>query len=226
MEVIILAGGMGTRLREVVADVPKPMAPIKGKPFLDYLLNWVLEYEVTKLVFAVGYKAEIIKGHFGNVFHGIPVFYSEETEPLGTGGAIVKALNFIEGENAMIINGDTYFPINLDWFNMFHQTSGRALSIALKEMKDFDRYGTVLLAGDTVTGFKEKMPLETGLINGGIYSLNKAFIQSMILPAVFSFEQAILEQQSLTGNLKAVAFTNVFIDIGIPTDYKKACEEL
>lgn len=226
MEVIVLAGGMGTRLRELIKDVPKPMAPIKGKPFLVYLLNWVIQFPVKRIVFAVGYKADVIKEYFGNSFHNIPVIYAEEKEPLGTGGAITNALNFVTSAQVTIINGDTYFPIDLKSFNAFHQKSDSQLSIALKEMTDFERYGSVELAGEVITGFKEKQPIKKGFINGGIYILNRAFLQNLNLPSEFSFEQAVLEKEVLTGKLKAMAFDDTFIDIGVPVDYKKACAEL
>jgi D-glycero-alpha-D-manno-heptose 1-phosphate guanylyltransferase len=226
MEVIILAGGMGTRLRELVKDVPKPMAPIKGKPFLDYLLNWVMQYPVKKFVFAVGYKADVIKEYFGNSFQNIPIIYAEENQPLGTGGAITNALSFVSSAEVTIINGDTYFPIDLELFNAFHQKSGSSLSIALKEMTDFERYGSVDLAGNVITAFKEKQPIKKGFINGGIYILNRAFLQNLNLPLQFSFEQTVLEKEVLTGKLNAMVFNDTFIDIGVPIDYKMACEKL
>jgi len=226
MEVIVLAGGMGTRLRELVKDVPKPMAPINGKPFLVYLTNWIIKFPVTKIVFAVGYKADVIKDYFGDSFHNIPIVYAEEKEPLGTGGAITNALSFVTGDQVTIINGDTYFPIDLESFNAFHQKSGGQLSIALKEMTDFERYGSVDFSGDVITGFKEKQPIKKGFINGGIYILNKAFLQNLNLPSQFSFEQKVLEKEVLTGKLKGMAFNDTFIDIGVPVDYKKACAEL
>lgn len=226
MEVIILAGGLGVRLREVIQDIPKPMAPIRSKPFLHYLLEWVSQYPVTKIVLAVGYKSDVIKAYFGDNFNGVPLLYAQESEPLGTGGAILNALTFIESEEVTIINGDTYFPVDLSLFADFHKTSGGDLSIALKEMHDFDRYGTVRRAGDIIVGFEEKKPLKTGLINGGIYVLSKAFLAGLNLPLKFSFEQAVLEKQASTGKLRAMVFTETFIDIGIPADYKKACEWL
>ena len=226
MEVIILAGGLGVRLRDVIQDIPKPMAPIRTKPFLSYLLDWVLKYPVTKIILAVGYKSEVIKSHFGDNFNGIPLFYAQEQEPLGTGGAILNALNYVDGPDVTIINGDTYFPIDLELFNEFHEISNGALSIALKEMVDFDRYGTVNKDGDIIIGFEEKKPLEIGLINGGIYVLSKKFLEDLNLPAKFSFEQEILEKQASTGILRALVFTETFIDIGIPEDYKKACDWL
>jgi D-glycero-alpha-D-manno-heptose 1-phosphate guanylyltransferase len=226
MEIIILAGGMGTRLQGVVNNVPKPMAPIQGKPFLDYLLKWITDYPVSKIIFSVGHKADVIKEHYGNVFNSIPVSYAEENQPLGTGGAILNALKYTIGDNVLIVNGDTYFPINLTLFRDFHIATESNLSVALKEMVDFERYGTVSLAIDTVVGFKEKQPLEKGLINGGIYFLKREFLTAMQLPVKFSFEQEVLEKEAATGNLKATIFNDTFIDIGVPEDYKKACEQL
>lgn len=226
MEVIILAGGMGTRLQGVVHQVPKPMAPVKGRPFLNYLLNWLLNYPVSRIVFSVGYKADIIKHHFGNVFNNIPVLYAEEQEPLGTGGAILNALKYTTDNDVLIVNGDTYFPVDIDRFLKFHTTAKSNLTVALKEMENFDRYGTVELLQDTIKGFKEKKPLKKGLINGGIYLVKKDFFKARHLPVRFSLEQEILEKEAGTGNLKGIVFTDVFIDIGIPSDYQKACEQL
>jgi D-glycero-alpha-D-manno-heptose 1-phosphate guanylyltransferase len=226
MEIVILAGGLGTRLQGVVNDVPKPMAPIKGKPFLDYLLKWMLKYPVSKIVFSVGYKADVIKSHFGNVYEGIPVAYAEEIEPLGTGGAIVNAFKFTTDDDILVVNGDTYFPIDLDIFYKSHTNSKNKFTIAIKKMENFDRYGTVELSGNTITGFKEKQPLDKGLINGGIYVTNKDFVESKLLPPKFSLEQEVLELEAQTGNLKAMIFTDTFIDIGVPEDYQQACDQL
>jgi NDP-sugar pyrophosphorylase family protein len=226
MEVIILAGGMGTRLKGVVNDVPKPMAPIKGKPFLDYLFSWMLTYPISKIVFSVGYKAAVIKDYFGDIYNQIPVFYAEELEPLGTGGAILNALHYTNEEDVLIINGDTYFPIDLDIFLKFHIVSNSRFTIALKEMENFNRYGSVEFSQNTINGFKEKQPLLKGLINGGIYLIKKDFLEERALPVKFSLEQEVLEQEAYTGNLKAMVFTDTFIDIGVPEDYQKACNQL
>ncbi len=223
MDVIILAGGMGTRLREIVSDVPKPMAPIKDKPFLEYLLNWLSGYSsVTKFVLAVGYKSEVIVQHFGDSFKGIPVCYINELEPLGTGGAIANALKACDSDDVLIINGDTYFPINIDSFEEFHHTNKKPISIALKKMEEFERYGTVDINQNSIVKFNEKMYCRKGLINGGIYIISKKWLEGKNYPAKFSFEKDTLEKNVSENSLGGKVFEDIFIDIGIPEDYAKA----
>jgi len=224
MEVIVLAGGMGTRLRAVISDLPKPMAPVNNKPFIEYLFIWLSKYPVTRIILSVGYKAEIISDYFGDNFQNIPLVYVKEPEPLGTGGAIKLALNQVIDDEFLIINADTYFPVDLDIFKDFHERTGSKLSIVLKKMTNFDRYGTVELKDKTILNFNEKKFCEEGFINGGIYLVKKDFINSLSLPEVFSFEKEVLEKQAITGNLKGMTFADPFIDIGIPEDYYRASE--
>jgi len=224
MEVIVLAGGMGTRLRAVISDLPKPMAPVNNKPFIEYLFIWLSKYPVTRIILSVGYKAEVIADYFGDNFQNIPLVYVKEPEPLGTGGAIKLALNQVIDDEFLIINADTYFPVDLDIFKDFHERTGSKLSIVLKKMTNFDRYGTVELKDKTILNFNEKKFCEEGFINGGIYLVKKDFINSLSLPEVFSFEKEVLEKQAITGNLKGMTFADPFIDIGIPEDYYRASE--
>jgi D-glycero-alpha-D-manno-heptose 1-phosphate guanylyltransferase len=224
MEVIVLAGGMGTRLRAVVNDLPKPMAPVNGKPFLEYLFQWLSLYFVSRIILSVGYKSDAISEYFGNSFGNIPLEYIIETEPLGTGGALKFALNYTTEEDVVIINGDTYFPIDLDKFLDFHILNKSKLSIALKKMEKFDRYGTVELFGQTIIHFNEKQFCEEGLINGGIYLINASYIRSISLPEIFSFEKEVIEKQTKNKNFKGMIFNEPFIDIGIPDDYFKAAK--
>ncbi|MCJ7446989.1 MAG: nucleotidyltransferase family protein [Bacteroidales bacterium] len=222
MEAIILAGGMGTRLREVITDVPKPMAPVNGKPFLYYLFKWIKQYPVDKLVLSAGYKSERIVEYFGNSIFNIPLEYVVEGKPLGTGGAVKYALQKTKGRNILILNGDTYFPINLNKFLSFHNKNNSLFTVALKRMRDFDRYGTVECTGNKILKFNEKRFCKDGLINGGIYLVNRQFIESRKLPSVFSLEKEILEQEAGTSLLKGLVFDELFIDIGIPEDYNRA----
>ena len=113
LEAIVLAGGLGTRLKSVVSNVPKPMAPIGDKPFLEYILKYLKKNGITRAILSVGYKSEIIEEYFGNNFEGIDLVYSVEKEPLGTGGAIKKAMSKVKSNQVYIINGDTFFDINL-----------------------------------------------------------------------------------------------------------------
>jgi D-glycero-alpha-D-manno-heptose 1-phosphate guanylyltransferase len=222
MEAIILAGGMGTRLSKVVTDVPKPMAPVNGKPFLFYLLQWIKKYPIEKIILSIGYKSESIVNYFGKSFNDIPFTYVIEEKPLGTGGALKFALKKTKGKNILALNGDSYFPIDLNKFILEHSENNHLFSVALKRMKDFSRYGSVECLGNTIIKFNEKKFYHDGLINGGIYLINRQFIESKQLPAVFSLEKEILEKEVQTSELKCKIFDDVFIDIGIPEDYLRA----
>jgi D-glycero-alpha-D-manno-heptose 1-phosphate guanylyltransferase len=222
MEAIILAGGMGTRLQKVVTGIPKPMAPVSGKPFLCYLFEWIKQYPVRKLVISAGYKSENIVDYFGNSVHGIPIEYAIEEKPLGTGGAVKYALQKISADNILILNGDTYFPVNLNKLLSFHIKNKSEFTIALKQMKDFDRYGTVECRRNTILKFNEKKFCKAGLINGGVYMMNRQFAESWNFSGTFSLEKDILEKEAGTSVIKGLVFNDLFIDIGIPEDYRQA----
>jgi D-glycero-alpha-D-manno-heptose 1-phosphate guanylyltransferase len=222
VEAIILAGGKGTRLSEVVSDVAKPMAPVNGRPFLSYLFHWLKIYPVEKIILSTGYLSESISDYFGKSFYGVPIEYAIEEKPLGTGGAIKYALGNTESSNILIINGDTYFPININSFCSFHNDNNHLFSIALKQMQDFSRYGSVICKDNSILKFNEKKFCHEGLINGGIYLINRKYFNSKQLPEEFSLEKYIMEKEAGSGILKGKIFNNVFIDIGIPEDYRKA----
>jgi D-glycero-alpha-D-manno-heptose 1-phosphate guanylyltransferase len=222
VEVVILAGGKGTRLSEIVSDVAKPMAPVNGKPFLYYLFKWLKQYPVEKVILSTGYLSESIEAYFGRVFKGIPIEYVVEDKPLGTGGAIMLAIKNTKSDNILIINGDTYFPIDINKFYSSHIANSHLFSIALKQMQNFSRYGSVECEKDTVLKFNEKKYCSEGLINGGIYLINKQYIESKHIPVPFSLETEILEKETRTYLIKGVVFDDLFIDIGIPEDYHRA----
>jgi D-glycero-alpha-D-manno-heptose 1-phosphate guanylyltransferase len=222
MDAIILAGGMGTRLQKVLEDVPKPMAPVRGNPFLYYLFHWIRRYPVDRIVLSVGYKSNNISDYFGSSFGTIAIEYMLEEQPLGTGGAIKYAMQKTRGENILILNGDTWFPIDLNEFYSFHTGGRNIFSVALKKMHNFSRYGTVECHDDTIVRFNEKKFCHEGLINGGIYLINRDFIESEDMPDVFSLEKEILEKKAPSGIIKGLVSDAPFIDIGIPEDYRKA----
>jgi len=223
MEAIILAGGLGKRLRSVVSDLPKPMAPIGDKPFLEYILQYLKQNGITKVILSVGYKWETIKEYFGNNFEGIKLIYSVENEPLGTGGAIKKAIEKVHSKEVFIINGDTFFNVDL---RLLALNSNSKIILSLKKMHDFDRYGCVESdSNNIVTSFREKEYRESGNINGGIYLAKKNMFDQFNLKEKFSFEEFMQENfQEL--NITVKIFNNYFIDIGIPKDYKKAQTEI
>jgi len=226
-EAIILAGGFGTRLQSVVKDVPKPMADINGKPFLHYLVCYLLNYGINKILFSVGYKHEIIRDYFSSRYKNIEIDYIVENEPLGTGGALKKAIESVSGDDFLILNGDTFFNIDLIKLSSLHLSKASILTLSLKPMSNFDRYGTVTIEGDRVTGFEEKSFRKFGYINGGVYAVNKEISKYLQrYNDKFSFEVDFLQKNIY--NLKFTAFISdgYFIDIGVPEDYKKAQKEL
>lgn len=215
-EAIVLCGGLGTRLRSVISDVPKPMAPIKNKPFLAFVLEYLKKQNISRVVLAVSYKYEIIQEYFGNSYLGMQILYSIEKEPLGTGGAILEALNLINSDSCYVLNGDTFFDVNLDRLKLDNSD----ICVALKPMKNFDRYGSVDIDNNSyISAFNEKRFTSNGLINGGVYLIKKNIFNSFNLPNKFSFEE-FFQENFLIFNAKATIFDDYFIDIGIPQDYK------
>ncbi len=229
MEVIILAGGLGTRLRSVVSEVPKCMAPVAGKPFLWYLLKYLTRYEINRVVLSVGYLREVIFKWIEEVKDEFPFEfdYAIEEEPLGTGGGIRLALSRVKNDIAFVLNGDTFFDVNLDRLYDCHICSHKAITLALKTMKNFERYGSVGLdkTTGTILSFNEKKYCKEGLINGGVYVIEKNASYFDKLPAKFSFETVVLEPLCVANELQGVVMEGYFIDIGIPEDYRKADNE-
>lgn len=226
MEAVILAGGLGTRLRSVVSELPKPMAPVKGRPFLEHVLSWMSNEGVGRAVLSVGYRWEAIHAHFGDEFRGMSLDYCVEETPLGTGGAVAAALGRCAGRTVLVVNGDTIFPIPLRRLHAFQDGRGSGAALALKRMEKFDRYGTVVLEDGVVASFEEKRFHDDGLINGGIYAMDRSFLSGRGLPERFSLEKDVLEKEAGSGTLRGEVFDAPFLDIGIPEDYARAEEFL
>jgi D-glycero-alpha-D-manno-heptose 1-phosphate guanylyltransferase len=226
-EAIILAGGLGTRLRSVVSDLPKCMAPVNGKPFIAYVIDHLQQQGIEKLILSVGYKHETIVEFVNAQYSRVNVLYSIEEEPLGTGGAIKLSFGLAAEENVVVTNGDTLYKINLQQLSSFHQQYNADCTLSLKPMKDFDRYGVVELNNDqSIASFKEKQFYAEGLINGGIYAINKNKFLQKELPKKFSFEKDYLETLYNKRKMYGIVQDEYFIDIGIPEDYEKAQAEL
>jgi D-glycero-alpha-D-manno-heptose 1-phosphate guanylyltransferase len=250
MEVIILAGGLGTRLRSVVTDVPKCMAPVAGKPFLGWLLEWLARFPVTRVVLSVGYKREVIQEYVDARDWPFQTDYAVEETPLGTGGGIRLALSHCTEDRVFVLNGDTFFNADLE-----RLVFSAPVTVALKPMRDFDRYGAVTVqrstAGPTasenyfsgrypknqfpeaftdltfqITAFREKAPCREGLINGGVYAIDRSRLNLSALPEKFSFEKEVLEPMALKGEVAGQVSDGYFIDIGIPEDYARAQREI
>lgn len=227
-ECIILAGGLGTRLRSVVADLPKCMAPVAGKPFLEYVIQHLQKEGIRKFIFSVGYKKEIIQQYLQDAHVALNYQLSVEEEPLGTGGAIRLACERVTGKTVLVVNGDTLFSIDVATLDESHQAFKADCTLCLKPMYDFDRYGVVELNdNDSVRSFREKKFYEHGLINGGVYALDAASFLKEGLPEKFSFETDFLEKRVGTATrMYGIVQDKYFIDIGIPEDYERAQWEL
>ncbi len=222
-DVIILAGGLGTRLKSVVKDVPKPMAPVAGRPFVDYILESLPLANVNSLIFSVGYKHEVVQDYYNDTYKGVKIIYSIENEPLGTGGGIKLALFKSTENHCLIVNGDTFFGIDYEQFWQNHNLFKHDITLALKSVESPDRYGTVLLEKNEIVKFSEKtVGLKNGLINGGIYWVKTNVVDKMPKSEIFSFETEFLETQVNQLKIGGYIDDSMFIDIGIPVDYERA----
>lgn len=232
MEAVILAGGLGTRLRPVISDLPKPMAPVGGRPFLEYLMDFWIAEGVGRFILAVGYKHEAVIGHFGFFYRDIPIDYSIEPELVGTGGGLFLALEKIRGNDPFfIVNGDTFFPVDVSSALDFHQRKKSKFTMILREMPSAERYGTVQLRED---GRIERFsPAGEGnspyLINGGVYLADPDFLKkhrrgwdgiSPVSSESFLFPNWADTEEAIFG----FRDSGEFIDIGIPEDYKRSQE--
>ena len=226
-EAIILAGGLGTRLREAVPDLPKCMAPVAGWPFLHFVINHLRMQGIQKLIFSLGYKHEAILDFLNKEFKTLNYDYVIEEEPLGTGGAIAYAMQKTTGENTFVVNGDTLFRFNAAEMRRVHLSSNAECTLALKPMKNFNRYGVVEVNSQNyITSFKEKQQYDDGLINAGVYLINKDKFLANSLPGKFSFEKDYLEKYINEKTLSGLPQDAYFIDIGIPEDFSRAQNEL
>lgn len=220
MQAIVLAGGLGTRLKSVVQDLPKPMAPINGKPFLAFVLECLKKQGITEVILSVSYKYELIQEYFKDEFEGMKIRYNIEKELLGTGGAIKDALKLIQNQ-AYVLNGDTIFDIDLKKLVL----NDSKICIALKQMQNFDRYGTVNVDDQgIVTSFEEKVFKKQALINGGVYLLKKDLFDEFNLEKKFSFEEFLQANYKIL-KIQTQIFDGYFIDIGIPQDYFSFCDK-
>ncbi len=227
-EAIILAGGFGTRLQSIVFDLPKPMAPVNDKPFLDYQLLYLKHYGVKKVILSVGHLHHIITEHYGTNFEGIDIEYSIETTPLGTGGGIRMAMEKCQSKNVLVLNGDSFFDINLNAFYTQHHTFMSDCTLALRKVENAARYGTIKQGSNSViTSFKEKdEEAKPGLINAGIYMLNKEiYLQKTNATKKFSIEKDFFEKKLNELNVFGFSYDGYFIDIGIPEDFEKAQDD-
>jgi D-glycero-alpha-D-manno-heptose 1-phosphate guanylyltransferase len=220
-EAIVLAGGFGTRLRAVVADVPKPMAPVAGRPFLEFVLGGLARKGVRRVVLSVGHLADTIVAHFGSSFEGLALDYAVETTPLGTGGAVAAALQRCSSASVLVLNGDTWLDLELHAL-VDHARQQQAPVIVAREVDDVARYGSLQVEQGRVLRFAEKGRSGPGLINAGVYLLPRDVFGSTAPPPPFSIESDFLAGYVRSHRVEAFVTHGEFIDIGVPEDYHRA----
>ena len=221
MEAIILAGGMGTRLKKAVPNLPKPMAPIKNKPFLEILIQNLKKLKFTSVIISVGYKAEKIINYFGASYAGLSIKYSFEKYPLGTGGALKKALRLCTNSFVFVCNGDTFVEFSASEILSLSNKNKYPIILGI-EVPDTSRYSRLILKNNTLIGFSNQGLLGKGIINAGLYYLPKSIFEGFDLSESFSFESDFLNPFITKLKFYCSLANGIFIDIGIPEDYKKA----
>jgi D-glycero-alpha-D-manno-heptose 1-phosphate guanylyltransferase len=227
LEAIILAGGLGTRLQQVISDLPKSMAQVNGRPFVEYLLNYLRGQGITKFILSVGHKKEAIETHLGSRFMNIPIEYAIEEEPLGTGGGIRNAFKLVNGDTAFVLNGDSMFRMGMSSLIQLHSDARADITIALRYLDDTERYGAVMIDNDRrIIGFTEKGgEAGPGYINGGIYLINKKYLLSDRFRDKFSIEKDCFEKYFQESRFFGFPSRGYFLDIGIPEDFYRAQHE-
>jgi D-glycero-alpha-D-manno-heptose 1-phosphate guanylyltransferase len=233
MEAVILAGGLGSRLRDEVPDLPKPMAPINGRPFLEYLLDYWASQGVDRFVLSVGYRSEIIETHFGSTYKGIEIDYAVEAQPRGTGGGLLLALEQLrQPAPFLIVNGDTFFEVDLVRMRQHHDQAHADVTIALRQLGKNDRYaGVAVDVNGRITSFDSYARLAgPALVNGGVYLARPAAFadfSSAPISGVISVEDRMFPEMLAAGRLLyGFSARGKFVDIGIPEDYRRAAEIL
>lgn len=224
MKAIILAGGFGTRLKHLLPNTPKPMADISGRPFLEWLLEYLNGFGVDEVILSVHYLKEKIITHFGEKYKNIKISYAIENEPLGTGGAILNSIK--DDEKYLVINGDTFVIGNyIDFFENC-SVDNENLSVLLRKVPDTSRYGRIEIDDKKIISFKEKGIAGEGYINAGVYFIDGKWLRSLNLPQKFSFEADMLYPNVNNFNISYYIANDYFIDIGIPDDYARAQKEI
>ncbi len=225
-QAIILAGGLGTRLGKLTQETPKPLLAVAGKPFLEHLVNKLKSCNVTEVILSVGYLAEKIIEYFsdGKDF-GISIDYVIEKKPAGTGGGVLLAKQQLK-ENFFVLNGDTYFDVDLLDLASFHEHTNATVTMALRHLYDTERFGTVVLDRGYITGFAEKEKAGAGLINGGIYAMQRSVVEYFPGKPFISLEKDIFPCITEKRLLAAKEYDSFFIDIGLPETLKQANELL
>jgi D-glycero-alpha-D-manno-heptose 1-phosphate guanylyltransferase len=220
---VVLAGGLGTRLQSVVADRPKVLASVGGRPFLTYLLDQLQDAGVRHVVLATGHMAEKFADDIGSTYRELKIVYAHEQSPLGTGGAIKFAGGFADADQLLVMNGDSYFDVDLAAYLQWHESGGQDVSLLLVRVPDAARYGTVLVRDDgRVQAFLEKCAESgPGLINAGVYMINRQML-AHIPDRKCSIERDVFPQWIDKFNVRGYVTDGAFLDIGVPEDYQRS----
>jgi D-glycero-alpha-D-manno-heptose 1-phosphate guanylyltransferase len=226
MEAIVLAGGFGARLATRLHGVPKPMAPVAGRPFLEILLAQLQRAGCTRVVLSVGHLHSVIQDHFGASFHDMRLDYAIESVPLGTGGAVRLALQQIREESVLALNGDTFLQADYADMMRFHAAEGAAATIAVVHQPDITRYGGVAVDGKRIVGFEEKGRSGPGFISAGAYVLPRNLAWPLNLAEKFSIERDFFAPEIARLRPAAYLVDGFFLDIGLPEDFDRAQTEL
>lgn len=225
MEAIVLAGGFGTRLKQVVPDLPKPMAPVSGRPFLEILLASLARKGFRRVLLSLGYLADKVVDHFGDRFSGMDLVYEIEKTPLGTGGAVRQALTRCTDDHVFVFNGDTFLDLEVKDVEA-HWKKYHVPVIVARDVADTARYGRLETADGRVLGFSEKGTSGPGLINAGCYVLPADSLDGFVSGQPFSLETDYLANAVGERRFDLFVTNGHFIDIGVPEDYARAQVEL
>lgn len=220
-EAIVLVGGLGTRLRAVVDSLPKPLAPVAGRPFLAWVLDHLAQRRIRRVILATGYMGEVVQEVVGRRWSGMDIAYSQEIEPLGTGGAVRAASAQLHGDAVHVLNGDTFLAYDPAELEVLARTHGADIGVALAHVADVGRYGAATRRNIWLEAFEEKGGAGAGWINAGCYFLQSSALAS--LPdGSSSLETALLAPAVAAGRVVGYDDTSGFIDIGVPDDYARA----
>jgi D-glycero-alpha-D-manno-heptose 1-phosphate guanylyltransferase len=226
VKALVLAGGRGTRLGELTRELPKPMLPVAGRPFLEYPLERLAAAGFEEIILSVGYRARALEAHFGGRFQGVPLRYAIEPEPLGTGGAIAFALRDEPARPVLVANGDTFLAIDYAALIAWHAAEPGRPALVVRRVDDAARYGTVKVRGDTVTAFAEKGVRGAALVSAGAYILRPELFGTFGLGGRFSVEADLFQRHCARLQLRAYIFDGYFIDVGVPEELERAQREL
>jgi len=217
MTAVILCGGLGTRLQQVLGDRPKAMAPIRGHPFLEWLLVALQSEGFGRVVLATGYRSEAIEGYFGDgSFLGLTITYSRDPEPMGTGGALRRGLGLVDERRLLVLNGDSLCRFSIAELTSYHSLHGADATLLVTRAPDPGRFGQVMVAADgRVTSFDEKQPGNAGLVSAGIYLFERSVVEEIPAHQKVSLEREVLPRLS-SGRLFALEAPGPLVDIGTP----------